>query len=758
MSGGAHGVQRDARGNLVIGSDAPTLAAQNARYGVAESSATSLAGPTHLGDVQLDAKVPHGAVVEFELRGLRDGRWTEWREPAALDALDGATAFEVRTTLLASPTGETPVVRGVQLRAERASVRAAQLTAPLSAPPGPPTVKLWATRIGLVGRSTANGHVIVEKDRFVALPSKRALNRNGARDYQVQITYRGRTTVAPVWDVGPWNIKDDYWNEDRETFDELPRWLSQAEAAFFHGHNGGRDGSGRYVTYPTSIDLADGTFIDDLGMGDSDWVEVTFLWLSGPSPAPRPTPRVTPRTAPTTAGPTAPSGVSGATGASGLAAAPTVPSAPSPAPAPGVLRAAAYNAPVAAPRVSLPLVTRDPNGWTTSWTIQNASNLPAEGLVELYDAGGGRATVVPFELRPFAAVTVSAADVPDLPDGFVGSAVITANRPVAAVVMADRSGADRYAYEAMTGGATTLFAPVVLKDREGWVTGIQVQNLGGLPTTVQVIYASGPAGRWFDTADLAPFGSATFYQPAHPALPPGFAGSAVITSLNAQPLGAVVTQVRVDGSAMAYVAAGSGAERLEAPVLFRHYNGWESAVQLFNLGSSPTAAAIAYRGAPQPVWDNALVPASGATVLPQGSLGMLPDGYVGSATVQAPPGSRLTGVVSEVRAGSMAAMNYSAGASPAPVLAVPLVVKSADDWTSGVEVQNPNGTAVLVALTLYDASGAPVQRVQEMIQPGATCNFYLAALDGVPDGFEGSALVQSISGQPLFGVVNSVHR
>src|SRR5205823_10382659 len=118
---------------------------------------------------------------------------------------------------------------------------------------GSPTVRLWATRIGLVGRTTANGHVIGERDHFVALPSKRALNRLDGNDYRVQISYRGHTAVAPVWDVGPWNIQDDYWNDAREGFTDLPRWTSQAEAAFFQGYNGGQDGLGRLVVVPTSI-------------------------------------------------------------------------------------------------------------------------------------------------------------------------------------------------------------------------------------------------------------------------------------------------------------------------------------------------------------------------------------------------------------------------------------------------------------------------------------------------------------------------
>jgi hypothetical protein len=87
-----------------------------------------------------------------------------------------------------------------------------------------------------------------------------------------------------VWDVGPWNTRDNYWDEQRELFGDLPRFFPQALAAWQYDHNGGRDQFNRWVSFPSSIDIADGTFSDDLRMGNSDWVDVTFLWLNASSP------------------------------------------------------------------------------------------------------------------------------------------------------------------------------------------------------------------------------------------------------------------------------------------------------------------------------------------------------------------------------------------------------------------------------------------------------------------------------------------
>jgi hypothetical protein len=137
---------------------------------------------------------------------------------------------------------------------------------------------VFATREGLVGRRTANGHRIVPRDRFVALPHWGALSSKGGNEFQVRVTYRDRSVVLPVWDVGPWNTRDDYWSPKRR-YSALPVGRPMAHAAYHDRYNGGRDEFGRRIRHPNGIDIADGAFWDDLGMTGSDYVEVTFLWL-----------------------------------------------------------------------------------------------------------------------------------------------------------------------------------------------------------------------------------------------------------------------------------------------------------------------------------------------------------------------------------------------------------------------------------------------------------------------------------------------
>ena len=172
-------------------------------------------------------------------------------------------------------------VREVRLEATREEEPSRESIQPLAAL----SYRVYGTREGLVGGTTANGHVIKSNDHFVALPSRRALASNGGSEYQVRVCYSktGKCATASVWDVGPWNTKDDYWNPSatRESWKALPQGKPEAQAAYQDGYNGGLDQFGRRPSNPAGIDIADGTFWTDLGLSNNDWVDVTYLWTTG---------------------------------------------------------------------------------------------------------------------------------------------------------------------------------------------------------------------------------------------------------------------------------------------------------------------------------------------------------------------------------------------------------------------------------------------------------------------------------------------
>ncbi|MBV8541826.1 MAG: hypothetical protein JO364_15165 [Pseudonocardiales bacterium] len=235
---------------------------------------------------QLAADQPAGSAVDVDVRGTRgDGSWTEWvaaglKAPAMLGA--AVTSVQARISLRGGRGGVTPLVRSVRLTAQPGVALLA------ARPRTPPSYRVFATREGLVRARTANGHVINERDHFVALPSRRGLSPLGSGDYTVKVCAdNDRCEWAPVWDVGPWNTTDDYWNPAgiRQSWADLPRGRPQAQAAYEDGYHDGLDQFSREVLNPAGIDLADGTFWDGLGLRDNSWVTVTYLWADGAPPA-----------------------------------------------------------------------------------------------------------------------------------------------------------------------------------------------------------------------------------------------------------------------------------------------------------------------------------------------------------------------------------------------------------------------------------------------------------------------------------------
>ncbi|MDX8037426.1 hypothetical protein SK803_45140 [Lentzea sp. BCCO 10_0856] len=224
------------------------------------------------------ASVAGDGVVD--VRGLRaDGQWTEWYETSATQPVTLPVTTSTLETRVVLHSGKAS---SVKVSATTAPAAAEDFTAAAAGR----SYRVYATREGLVGGTTANGHTIRSRDHFVALPSRRGLAPNNSGSYSVQVcASNGRCEWAPVWDVGPWNTKDDYWNPSatREMWKDLPQGKPEAQAAYENNYNGGKDQFGREVANPAGIDLADGTFWDGLKLTTNSWVTVTYLWTgSGP--------------------------------------------------------------------------------------------------------------------------------------------------------------------------------------------------------------------------------------------------------------------------------------------------------------------------------------------------------------------------------------------------------------------------------------------------------------------------------------------
>src|ERR671917_2692144 len=91
--------------------------------------------------------------------------------------------------------------------------------------------------------------------RFEAALPHRALKFGDRPEVAIK---RGERTVRPrIKEVGPWNIRDNYWRsgKKRDMWGNLPRCKPESKAAYYNNYNRGRDQFGRKVLNPAGVDL-----------------------------------------------------------------------------------------------------------------------------------------------------------------------------------------------------------------------------------------------------------------------------------------------------------------------------------------------------------------------------------------------------------------------------------------------------------------------------------------------------------------------
>ena len=122
-----------------------------------------------------------------------------------------------------------------------------------------------------------NGHTTHE----VALPHRKL--KFGSRP-RVKIR-RGRGGPG-VWararEVGPWNTYDNYWarRKHRTMFKRAGRCNPEAQEAYYHNFNRGKDEFGREVLNPAGVDVTR-SVARNMGLKryQNAWVYVRFPWV-----------------------------------------------------------------------------------------------------------------------------------------------------------------------------------------------------------------------------------------------------------------------------------------------------------------------------------------------------------------------------------------------------------------------------------------------------------------------------------------------
>ncbi|MEM4202696.1 MAG: hypothetical protein QXS54_01370 [Candidatus Methanomethylicaceae archaeon] len=301
--------------------------------------------------------------------------------------------------------------------------------------------------------------------------------------------------------------------------------------------------------------------------------------------------------------------------------------------------------------VYVPLLMKANSGFNTWFNIQNTGSSPANVTINYSDG----LTASCNNLQPGAACTLNQATEGHA-SGWVGSAIITANQPVAVTVM-EVGPTTLFAYDGFTGGSTDVAMPLVNANNAGYITGIQIMNLGTTNTDVTVSYTPSLAGTaCTETKTVQAGRSETFALRAFALTEAGencvngakFIGSARITGNSAnQPLVAIVNQLNSGankGAAYEGFDPSSATSAVVMPLIMDRNSNYWTGFSVANVGTASTTVTCTFSGSSH-TESATLDPGEALTALQNG---VIANGYVGSATCTASGGGKIVGVVNEL--------------------------------------------------------------------------------------------------------------
>ena len=407
--------------------------------------------------------------------------------------------------------------------------------------------------------------------------------------------------------------------------------------------------------------------------------------------------------------------------------------------------------------------------WSGSIIIQNNGTQAANALVNFYSTAGVlvKSYPLPGTIPPKGSVAVETDSIIDLPDGFAGSAIISAGQPVSVVYLSmDRTSSvlGRGIFSGVASGANKLYIPSVSNNYADQTTTLAVQNVDAGAVGVTIRYYDRFTGALTATvgASIAPGASQFFDAAALPGpqqLPPPWSGAAVIEASGM--IAAVVHQPYQSANKVVgfEASAAAGVESFLPSALFQYAHQQQTSfITVQNTQAAPVTATVTF-------YDRSGNTAGqvGGTIegfrrlsWNPGNAGV-PSNFNGSAAVRASGP-----VVSVVNIGSASdlAMAYTGQPAGSVRQALPYVrwapSTDAKGWRTFIAVMNVD-QAVPAAVTLryYDTNGSLVHtQVLSSIAPNAKGNHNPGLIVGQGGTFVGSVEIEST--RPVVTVVNAI--
>lgn len=354
--------------------------------------------------------------------------------------------------------------------------------------------------------------------------------------------------------------------------------------------------------------------------------------------------------------------------------------------------------------LALPLTVAAQTTTNTAFQVVNLSDADdANVTIVFYDTGGNEVLSLDDVIAAGSSETYIQANMANLGTSFNGSAVVSSDQQIAAIVNQNTSNADSTAgyngsYTGFAEGSDTFYIPVVLARFYGYHTQISVQNAGSSPVDVTVDYAD--AACTDDTVTGLAQGTAVRFENNDSCTGNQINTSAVISA--GGPVVAVVNQITEAGNLeQTYngFSPASGGDTLYAPIALHDFYGFNSAFQVQNISGAPMDITATYSdGITETV--ASVADGASATFLQANEAHVAT--WTGSAQITNSTGGAMVGIVNQQGATSAASYNmYSSGAS---MWALPSLLYQYYGFTSAFQVQNVSGGTTNITVAYDDGT------------------------------------------------------
>lgn len=431
---------------------------------------------------------------------------------------------------------------------------------------------------------------------------------------------------------------------------------------------------------------------------------------------------------------------------------------------------------VALAALSLMIVAPATAQWTGSWVsslqVMNLGNQPATVMVEYYQEDGTRvdAATYNYTVEVGSSINIYQPNVSGLPDGFKGSAVVSADQPIAAIGSEQVTYADSSIGNSQYSGFNTdetgaqFYLPNINKKFGGsqWSSRITIQNTTANPISGTVVFYNGDGTvRYTDTFSLNGNGSTTLTQVNDTGLPDGWLGAAVV---NASGNVAVIVDVMsADGRIETYNGFTSGATTMYLPTLLTNFGGnqWNTSFQVFNVGGATAVVTMTYYtaggAAPAKVVTANLPPYMSINRYQPSADSDLGSPWIGSVVIESTQPVVAVGSQSSGAPGKRLASIYNGIASGTTQAVLPTILRyfGGSNFVTGFQIMNVGSSNANVTVN-YFAPGnpTPVMTATHTIVPYTSVNRYQGNDTALGSGWQGS--VRVISDQPIVALGSQV--